>query len=264
MKDLIGKINLDKDLANAVLSLDMDKINILADKCKSSFSVLKNHNDITRLAVCLCYAVKYTKGEYDKLGVSYDIFYDTMQDINIWCINNDNKGLKNYNWIKNHLKLELFKIGRLQYQFCVCNNTTLDYSRLPFDKGDNLLYVHIPQGEKLIFSDCVSSLQQSKDFFEKYFPEFQYRFLFSESWLLYSENFLFMSPSSNILQFQSLFDIVYSVPIQKQAIERIFGKRQFFKSKYPTNTSLQRQAKNFMLSGNKLGIGIGIIDKLDI
>jgi hypothetical protein len=73
-----------------------------------------------------------------------------------------------------------------------------------------------------------------------------------------------MEVSSNILQFQSLFELVYSDDDDNQAIERIFGKRRLIKSNYPENTSLQKRAKKYMLDGNKLGIGIGIIDKDEI
>ena len=41
-----------------------------------------------------------------------------------------------------------------------------------------------------------------------------------------------MNSSSNILQFSTLFDLVYSVEDDRQAIERIFGKRKIIKSKY--------------------------------
>ena len=75
---------------------------------------------------------------------------------------------------------------------------------------------------------------------------------------------LFMKSSSNILQFQSLFEIVDSLPIDVQAIERIFGKRRLFKRNYPENTSLQKSAKAFMLDGGRMGIGIGVIDKNEL
>lgn len=73
-----------------------------------------------------------------------------------------------------------------------------------------------------------------------------------------------MKPSCNILQFQSLFDIVVSSPDDRQAIERIFKKRRFIKKFYPENTSLQQNAKQYMMAGNKLGTGFGIIDKTEL
>ena len=70
-----------------------------------------------------------------------------------------------------------------------------------------------------------------------------------------------MNSSSNILQFSTLFDLVYSVEDDRQAIERIFGKRKIIKSKYEEKTTLQRNAKRFMQNGGKLGVGIGILNK---
>ena len=54
-----------------------------------------------------------------------------------------------------------------------------------------------------------------------------------------------MKSGCNILQFQSLFDIVMSSTDDRQAIERIFGKRRLIKKNYPENTSLQKRAKRF-------------------
>ena len=70
-----------------------------------------------------------------------------------------------------------------------------------------------------------------------------------------------MKKDSNIVQFMDLFDCRYSLKIDIQAIERIYGKRHIFIKSYPEKTSLQKRAKEYMLSGGKLGIGVGIIEK---
>lgn len=268
MKELIEKIGLEEKLKGNLLNLlekDEKRINDLVDNCKKNgFSSLLIKNDMTKLACAVVYASKYTKEEYKRLNIPLEIFYATMGDIAIWCENNHNKGLKNINWIQNHLKAELFRISRLQFQLYTCNNKTLDYDRLPFNQGDKMIYIHIPQGEKLIYPYCVESIKGAKAFFKEHFPEYDYTFFFCESWLLFGDNWMFMSPSSNILQFQSLFSIEYSAPDDKQAIERIFGKRRLLKAFYPAKTTLQKQAKDFMLHKGKLGIGIGIIHKDEI
>lgn len=264
MTDLINSIHLDENLKQKVIDLaGKDKVKILSltEKCKKGdFSCLAFQSDLMRLAVMLeCAAGVYSR--YKELGIEDKIFLDTFDDIRIWCENNQNRGLKNYKWIKNHVSFALFKIGRLQYQFYTCRNKTLRYSLLPFDYGEKLIYIHIPQGEKLVYADCVSSIKRAKEFFNRYFPDYSYRFFFCESWLLYGENWQFMEPSSNILQFSSLFDIVYSCDIDAQAIERIFKKRRLIKKNYQENTTLQRNAKKHLLNGGRLGIGIGVIDK---
>ena len=265
---LANKINLNSELKNNVLSLvERDRAKLISlckkadnDNLKSVFS----KNDMIKLAVALLYSVEFTYPKYQKAVISDEIYFETMKDIAVWCENNNNKGLKNLPWIKNHLNFELFKLGRLQFQFYKCNNKLLDYSLFPFDYGEKVIYVHIPQGEKLVYAECVNSLKNAKSFFGEYFPNYDFDYFFCESWLLYGENWQFMNSSSNILQFSTLFDLVYSFDDDRQAIERIFGKRQFIKSKYQENTALQRSAKRFMQNGGKLGEGIGILFKGDI
>ena len=267
MLEFIDKINLDEKLKEKVIDLaQKDRVNVLslADKCnRGNFDCLIGKNDLLKLAVIIECA-KGTKNKYEALGIDEEVLFATLDDIRIWCENNGNNGLKNTGWIKNHINAELFKIGRLQFQFFTCNNKLLDYSRFPFDCGEKVIYVHIPQGEKLEYSACLDSLKSSVSFFEKYFPDYHYDYYFCESWLLYDENYQFMKPSSNIMQFSSLFDIVCSFNYDGQAIERIFGKRRINKRKYQENTTLQRDAKAFMLKGGKLGIGVGVIHKTDL
>lgn len=265
---LANKINLNSELKNKVLSLverDRAKLISLCKKADNdNFKSVFAKNDIIKLAVALLYSVEFTYPKYQKAVISDEIYFETMKDIAVWCENNNNKGLKNLPWIKNHLNFELFKIGRLQFQIYKCDNRTLNYDLLPFNFGENLIYVHIPQGEKLVYAECVNSLKNAKSFFGEYFPNYDFDYFFCESWLLYGENWQFMNSSSNILQFSTLFDLVYSFDDDRQAIERIFGKRQLIKSKYEEKTTLQRNAKRFMQNGGKLGVGIGILFKGDI
>lgn len=238
-----------------------DKICRLAAKCKGTdFELLRAQSDLTRLAVALVLLGEVYE-KYLLCGIDEKVFFDTFSDISIWCENNNNRGLKNIFWIKNHLNFELFRLGRLQFQLFVCNNPTLNYSLLPFERGDKLIYVHIPQGEKLICEDCMASLKSAKAFFAEYFPDYDYKYFFSESWLLYGGNVDFMASGSNIIKFAELFNIAYSVADDRQAIERIFGKRQLFTFRYEENTALQKSAKRYMQSGGKPGVGIGYIDK---
>ena len=104
----------------------------------------------------------------------------------------------------------------------------------------------------------------AKAFFAEHFPDYDYKFFICESWLLYEDNWRFMKSGCNILQFQSLFDIVMSSTDDRQAIERIFGKKRLIKKNYPENTSLQKSAKKFMLDGGKMGEGLGVINKNEI
>lgn len=260
MVELATKINLSKELIEKLEALNCIKIERLSDKCiQKGFNVLEKHNYIMRLAVILTLAVR-VKEKYDNAGISEKIYYDTMSDIKIWCEHNGNRGLKNYGWLKNHVSFELFRIGRLQFQLYECKNKTLLYNKLPFSYGEKLIYIHIPEGEKLEKDKCLESLKKADEFFRVYFPTYDYRYYFCESWLLYEGNRKFMSRDSNIVAFMSLFRLCYSMSVDVQAIERIYGKRRLIKSRYAENTDLQKRAKQHMLKGGRLGIGIGIIE----
>ncbi len=264
MIKLAQELNIPPSLIEKIKNLsgrELKKVNNCTAKCfKGDFSCLKKENDLIRLAVILQCAVKVKK-KYSELAISDEIYYATMSDIKIWCENCQNKGLHNYGWMKNHVSFELFRLGRLQFQLYECKNRTLLYNKLPFSYGEKLIYVHIPQGEKLVKEDCINAFKTANRFFEKYFPDYNYRYYFSESWLLYDKNKEFMSPDSNILAFSSLFTHCYSVKIDKQAIERIFGKRMLLKKNYPEKTSLQKSAKEYMLKGGKLGTGVAVMEK---
>lgn len=256
------KIGLDKSLIsrlNGIVKNNEKRIKRLSEMLINGRDSLSKENDIIRLAVVLN-CLSYTKKIYDSHGIDDNIFWDTAGDIKIWCENNQNKGLKNYRWLSNHIKGELFRIGRLQFQIYTCCNNALDYAKLPFDCGEKVIYIHIPQGEKLIYDDCIKSINDAKIFFKTYFPEYKFKYFFCESWLLYEGNAQFMKKDSNILKFSSLFDIAYSVNEQSQAIERIFGEKRKNADRYPEKTSLQKAAKEYIKNSNKLGIGIGTIN----
>lgn len=259
--DLAKKLQISDELICEISDINIKKIQALSDACtEKSFDCLTFKNDVVRLAVILNLACRI-KAEYDKFNIAEKVFYDTMSDIRIWCENNKNKGLKNYNWLKNHVTFNLFRIGRLQYQFCKLDNPTLNFELLPVKRNENVIYIHIPQGEKLLLEECRESIAEAERFFEKNFSEYKFDYYFCESWLLYQKNIEFMKANSNIIRFQSLFEIAYSCEDDSQAIERIFGAKEKKASHYPENTSLQKAAKNYIQKGNSLGVGIGVIKR---
>ena len=261
MTDLAEKIGLQPSVIRELKALSESKrelINKLSDKCISKgFHILKGKSPMIALAVILKLAAD-VKARYDRAGIDEKIYYDTMSDIKIWCEKTDNKGIKEYMWLRNHVKFELFRLGRLQFQLYECKNKTLLYKKLPFSRGDKLINVHIPEGERLDETKCLESFAAAERFFSEFFPGHKYKYYLCESWLLFEGNRDFMKDDSNIVKFMNMFEHCYSVKIDAQAIERIYGKRKLFKKNYPENTDLQRRAKDYMLKGNKLGIGVGV------
>ena len=99
------------------------------------FSALNNLDSLWKLCVVILRACNIWKW-YQKKQIPEEIYLQTMSDIRIWCENHHNNGVENTNWLHNHVSFQLFRIGRLQFQFYPCYNETFDYSRLPFPKGE--------------------------------------------------------------------------------------------------------------------------------
>ncbi|MGN1419719.1 MAG: acyltransferase domain-containing protein [Acutalibacteraceae bacterium] len=229
------------------------------NKAKNNYrSSLHCCSDMMRLCVALM-LLEDTKKKYDQLKIDEKIFLDTASDIGIWCKNNSDKGLAEYLWIENHLKAELFRLGRLQFQLRQLPNWDNHLKKCGINSGDTVLNIHIPQGMPLAIDECQKSISQAREFFKNHFPEKRIAAFVCESWLLYPKNEEFMSANSNIIQFMKLFEIIGSIPYSTQAIERVFGKKRLFVSSYSENTTLQKQLKAYLKSGSKPGIGIGII-----
>lgn len=277
--ELLNYISIDSNLQKRLTALsdkvEPDILQLSKKFFNGNSSCLQNKKPLIKLAVIMKSA-EMTYQLYVNKGISKEIFTDTFDDIRIWCENCGNAGLVNSGWLKNHIAFELFKIGRLQFQMFTCSNKALNYSKLPLKRNEKAIYVHIPQGEKLDFEECKKSLKQANSFFERYFPEYKYNYYFCESWLLFEDNRLFMNENSNIIKFMNLFDIHYSLKLEAQPFERIFSAdihricsipvigskiRKSSIAHFPETTSLQRSAKDYLLKGNKLGIGIGTIPK---
>lgn len=184
-------------------------------------------------------------GQYCQMGISDKIYFDTFSDYTIWyrhCIRQKHVvGLTEEHWLKHHLKMNLYRLGRLQFQK---------------DEEKKRIHIHIPEGEPLSPEACDASILQAEDFFDDSYTLFD-----CESWLLSPVLLTLLDEKNRIIQFQKRFHI-YSVNREiRQAEERVFGEILEDKSSYPENTSLQRALKKYVLTGQNPGVGFGTINR---
>ncbi len=70
-------------------------------------------------AVILLTRVSWLEGEYARLGISETLLRDALSDIPLWMCNFEKHtgriGLREYTWLTNHLRMRLFRLGRLEY-----------------------------------------------------------------------------------------------------------------------------------------------------
>ena len=222
------------------------------------------------LAAALAVADTYTRAQYRKRGIPDTVYIASLRDIVLWVRDAEwadgVAGLCNAPWIAHTLFLELFWIGRLQFEF---SKTDYRQARLPknvrktapFPDGAPVLNVHIPASGPLRLPDAIASFAAAQDFFCSYFPEYAFAGFVCDSWLLDERNRSFMRPDSNILQFFSAFDLVVQTRRKnRELLRRLWGKRRAGKrtlAALEEKTSLQRAAKAYLLSGGKSYNGYG-------
>lgn len=193
--------------------------------------------------------------EYQKRNYSDEIFNQTFYDITIWCEecyrNHGVYGLEELWWLGQSVKLKLFRLGRLQFEPVMTEKDMKGKGQI-IKAGTKVLNVHIPAGEPLRIEECQKSFEQAKEFFEG-----EYQVYVCDSWLLSPHLKEILPETSNIIGFQNLFEITETYYRYPQAEQRIFGEVLEDKEQYPENTSLQKRAKEYILSGQDLGIGVG-------
>lgn len=197
---------------------------------------------------------------YCERGISRQIYRDTFYDLTLWCENcykaYGEYGIAQYDWFSRHLNLCLFRLGRLQFER-MQSLWDIQTRHGAIHRGDPVISVHIPQGERLDVAACRDSFEQAERFWGKSDG------YLCHSWLLYPGLQKIMKPGSNILQFQKLFQIVAEDFETREAEERIFGEVEMNPEDYAEDTSLQRAAKKYLVSGGKLGSGLGIWEKAE-
>ncbi|MFB9327808.1 acyltransferase domain-containing protein [Paenibacillus aurantiacus] len=194
--------------------------------------------------------------EYKVRGISDDIYFDTFSDLQIWskkCYRDFGVyGIEEYGWLQEHVRLRLFRLGRLQFQPIALEQGVRAEGRT-LGRGELALNVHIPEGGPLDEQSAERSFDMAKTFFRGIPSIFV-----CQSWLLDPQLSEVLPPTSNILKFQKNF-VVYQVDRDaRQAEERIFNRVCEDPSLYEAQTSLQQSAKGYLMAGNRLGSGYGI------
>ena len=217
--------------------------------------------DGKRNLLSMLFLCEHLSEQYREKGISETILQATLSDLVIWTnIWSEIKGelyLGELHWLKSHLGMHLFRLGRLQ--FCM-GKAEHDIPVKGVRAGGNVLEVHIPEGEPLSKESCLQSIEVAKKFFEKYFPEFDYKCITCHSWLLDSSLERFLNQGSNILQFGRMFEAVHSE--KSDAILRYLFRwdttRYNVKFAVPYNGFMEA-VKRHVLKGGELYEVLGVL-----
>lgn len=203
-----------------------------------------------KILACSMTAAIKTYENYLVKGISDEIFFDTMKCFSRFCKeSSDEKGRHIFDrwfWTGRQLSARLFRIGELEYE-------------IECEKGG--VFIHVPSDAILTRENIVRSLIRAKEFLKKYFAEYSEAEFYLESWLLAPHLKKLLGKNSKILAFADMFEITDVYPDDKGYELWLFGSSSLTVKDYPENTSLQKNAKKFLLGGGKIGSAKGMLKK---
>ena len=141
--------------------------------------------------------------------------------------------------------MRLFRIGALEYELLSGEKRALS--------------LHIPSDASLDPEACRSSHEAARAFFAVHFPACARAPVVCSSWLLHPALKELLGGESNIVRFQSLFDIVRVDEDDRSYRAFVFRRTDGDIADYPENTTLQRRLKQYLLAGGRFGSASGVL-----
>ncbi len=200
----------------------------LSKRCDIPEGLTIDDVDITgaqgeELGLQTLYFVEAMHDEYVKRGIDEALFEEMVKTVKGRLKSAYEKtgtfAIGDLTWQKLLIKGRMFKIGILQFDL---KPSPADVPSLNVVKGENIVGIHVPGGQPLIYEKCVQSIKDAKAFIAKHFPEFEYRYMTIMTWLLNPHMADLLGPSSNILKFQTIFETV-SIHESDNIIRFVFG-----------------------------------------
>lgn len=197
-------------------------------------------------------------------GIPENILIDTLQEIRRHSQNtykyNKKIGLNQIKWAGTVLSGRLYCLGRLEFEM---KSTQKTWEKGGISPGDSVMGLHIPRtGGPMSDKEVEESFNLAKEFFPKYFPDFEYKCYMCHSWLLDPTLRQLLPPDSNIVKFLNRFDVTETHE-STSGLGIIFGGGTTYENvleKTP-QTSLQKAAYDYIKNGGKLLDGFGFIKK---
>jgi hypothetical protein len=192
---------------------------------------------------------RYSHSEYVKMGISMDVFVDTMKYVTRFLNEHyDTYGCYRFVWawwFPREISLSEYRIGALEYELV--------------DGYEREIAVHIPSDADFSPESVDSSLESFHRFRDTYYPDWKDVKFTCDSWLMVPELKELLGEGSNIIAFQNRFVID---SIDREAtwfLGWVYpGAGEDYEA-LPEKTTLQRNMKRYLLSGRKFGVAKGHI-----
>lgn len=238
--------------------------NIYVDSEATVEAYPKDDEDGQKNLLHYLYFCEKLEKRYENEGIPRCVFLDTVADIVSWCESwSEIKGklyLGELPWLSLIFTMQLFKLGRLQFR---ATRAKEDVPESDIKSGDGIIEIHIPRRGPLDYFECLSSLEMAKSFYSEHYPDFRYNYFTCHSWLLDQTLTDMLGGSSNVLRFQTLFNIVRN-DISDAILTYVFRwkiTRDEIFDHLPCRTSFAAKVRDAVLSGRTFYAGLGIIKK---
>ncbi len=203
---------------------------------------LESDEDGMKILTCQLKCACVVYDQYEKLGISKDIFIATMKFFTRFLRDHkDRHGCYRYVWAwwaVRQISMVEYRIGELEYEMKIVN-------------GKRLIDLHIPADADLTMGKLRESYLEALDFFEKYYPDFIGSDMVCSSWLLAPSLKYVLPDNSRILQFQRWFDIDHTED-SLGFMDWVYGSRDIPIEELPEDTSLQRKLKPYLQNNGRI------------
>lgn len=259
LEKICSLIDLPKEVTNEVLTYDNSHESVLDEELQKRLVTRDTWDDALKelqgkigqdtygwgiLTELLNLACK-TYEQYIEKGIDEEIFIRTMK----FCtrfIDEHKKVNGHYAftwawWFVRQLAMQEFRVGELEFEFVE-------------ETDKRFISIHIPGDVDFRAEQVKKTFEEYRCFLEKHFPEWMDADWRCESWMLSPALEQLLDESSNVLQFNRLFE-VESVDYDSMAVcDWVYpGDKQDDLQNLSENTSLQRKMKQFLLDGGKVG-----------
>lgn len=218
--------------------------------------------------ICLYLAVlPHTRAYHRELGVPEEVSWATLADLGRHVAIHQRMtgatGVDAPGWMTLHLRALLYECGRLQYGLMRVNRESWEASAGAegpgLRPGDLFLGMHIPEEGPLYPELCEQSLRAARAFFDQVLPAYSETGIVTcHSWLLDDQLRQYLSPTSNIIQFQQRFRLLPARGVgDGDMLFFVFRKRHPNLDELPQRTTLERAAVQHLRKGEHWRAGIG-------
>jgi hypothetical protein len=214
--------------------------------------LLGEDEDGYQMLACMLLAGEATREKYREKGISDMVFYDTFRCFPRFVREHRASfgrfGFDRAWWTYRQVGMKLFRIGTLEYEMAALD-------------GQPAVSVHIPSGCPLDAVSRKESYQAAGEFFRTYYPDFAQVPYICDSWLLAPALKEVLPEDSHILAFQREYEIRSVDPDDQGFLLWVFQTEKLPVAELPEDTSLQRNLKQRLLSGGRIGRAVGVLKR---